>query len=182
MVKAGILYDKRYSNLLGIGGCPEDEPNYINTITANTNPDLDKWGPDCMWEGKHWVRWHQVNVAANGKQKADEKFAFEWQKRSAFGHELWIANNDVEFRTYAIAQGLNKTVPDLKMIEVTGKIPETITNVGVSALDVVSNLAKAGENTTEAVSTIASWLPWIVLAGMVLVGYLMFTKKSVNVL
>lgn len=181
MPNAGLLYDPHISNLLGIN-CPEEDANYINTITADQAPDYDQYGPDCYWEGKHWVRSHQLKVAKYGKTIADQKFAADWQKRSAFGHELWIANNDVEFRNYVVAQGLNKTVPDLAMIQGTGQAVQTAVDVAGSAADVVKNAADAAVNATDAANTLISWLPWIVLGAIAVVGYLMITQKKVNVL
>ena len=179
-MNVGIAY-KFNSRFLGLG-CPEDDANYINTITADTTPDLDQYGPDCYWEGKHWVRWYNLNKARDGKAAADTKFAAEWQKRSAFGHELTIANSDVEFRNMVVAEGLNQTVPDLAMIKGTAAAAQTAVNVAGSAATTVENIAATAATTANAANTLASWLPWIVLGAAVLVGLLMWNKKSVNVL
>lgn len=161
--------------------CPEDDPAYIDTITANTNPDYDNTGPDCYWEGKHWVRWYQKLKEKYGKEEADIMFSAAWQKRGPFGHELWIANNDMEFRNMVVAEGLNKTVTDLKIIQGTSQIVDTAGNVAGNVADIVESAATGAANTADAVSTVTQWLPWIAVGTLLLLGYLMYTKKSVNI-
>lgn len=178
-MKAGLAHS--YSGFLGFN-CPEDDVNYINTITANTTPDLDKYGPDCFWEGKHWVRWYNLNKSANGKAAADIKFSAEWQKRQGFGHELTIASSDVEFRNMVVAEGLNNTVPDLSMIQATGNAAQTVIDVAGSAADAIKNVAAAGANATDAAATLITWLPLLVLGAAILVGFIMWNKKTVNIL
>lgn len=177
-------------SVIGIGGsasflginCPTP------VITADSVPELDGWGPDCYWEGKHWVEWFYALKNKYGLLNATTKFSQEWQKRSAFGHELWIANNDVAFRTMVSAEGLNKIVPDLAMIESTGNIGNNAANVVSSAGATVSNLADAIANTANAANTtvsaidkFVSWLPYLAVAALLVVAYLMFEKKSVNI-
>lgn len=172
----------QYSNLFGIG-CE------AYNVTAESEPDLDGWGPDCYWEGEHWIKWHKLNVDKYGKAKADEKFQQWWSKRSVFGHELWIANNDGAFRAYIKQQGLDKSVPDLAFMaaqdvawDKVGNIAGSVANTADNIVKTADNASAAAANTAGSVSTVAKWLPWIALAGVAIIAYLVVSKKSVNIL
>lgn len=166
----------RLDSFLGIN-CPTDY-----TITADTKPDCDEFGPDCYWEGKHWVKLHQEKVKKYGKKTADEQWAAAWNScrglSGAFGHELSIANNDLAFRTYIAEQGLNKSVPDLAFIAGTAKAADVVVSTAGNLAEVVQNTTKAAANTAGSVSTIAKWLPWIALAAAALLAYILFANQK----
>lgn len=170
-----VKTQRRYEGFLGIG-CPA-----IYNITADTTPDLDRWGPDCYWEGKDWVKWYNAVKQKYGKAEADNRFSNEWGKRGAFGHELWIANNDKAFREMVVAEGLNQTVPDLKLIGITGgavdKVVQTGGNVINSAGNVISDVATGIEKGTGSLGDIITWLPWIALGAAALIGFLWIRKN-----
>lgn len=69
------------------------------TITADSKPDFDDWGPDDYWSLKDWVDWHKalVNKYSDKTQKitkmgvtvyvnpiADGIWIGEWKKQSSF--------------------------------------------------------------------------------------------------
>lgn len=167
------------SNFMGFG-CPKDY-----AITADTTPDCDRIGFDCFWEGKHWITLHQEKVKKYGKAKADIDWATEWMKcrgvMGAFGHELFIANNDMAFRNYVNAHGLTQTVSDLKMITTTGKVGDAVVNTTGNAAQLVSNLSDTAADTSAATDKLAKWFPYIVLAGVLLIGFLIYKKGSLNI-
>lgn len=57
------------------------------TITAESKPDYDDWGPDDYWSLEDWITWHKALVKKYGKsdkfgsQKADTEWLTAWNKQ-----------------------------------------------------------------------------------------------------
>lgn len=178
-----IAHTTGMASFLGIG-CPTEY-----NIKADTKPDCDMPGPDCMWEGKHWVALHKAKLAAYGKTRADAEWGAAWNScrgfLGAFGHELYIANNDKEFRDYVLAQGLNNTVSDLSIIFGTGAAVQTVATktaeIAANAGDIAVSGTQAVASTVKSADTIVKYLPWALAALALLIGVIIYKRKSLNI-
>lgn len=166
----------KYNSFLGIS-CPKD---YV--IDADTEPDCDQWGPDCFWEAKHWIKLHEEKVKKYGKVQADISWAAAWSKcrgiGGAFGHELWLVNNDPEFIRFVMAQKLYLVSPDLAFIKAQDDTVKTASEVAGNVADILQSTASAANTTVNAADTLIQFLPWVVLAAGLLFAWVVIQKKS----
>lgn len=182
-VSAQAKPSSAYSDFGWFGfNCPEDDPNYVNTITADTAPDCDKTGPDCFWKGIHWMQLHKKMVEKYGKAQGDLKWSNAWSScrgiSGAFGHELSIANNDEVFKFYVMAQGLNKVNNDLKTIYGTAALQQAVVDTGAAAVQTVTNLAQTAASTTDSANTLAKWLPYLVVAALAVAAFIFYKIQT----
>ena len=179
MVNAGLLYGPHISNFGWFGlNCPT---NY--NVTADSTPDYDVWGPDsCHWSAQDWINFHKAKVTKYGKATADSQWATAYDKSSYGASEISFSTGNPEFKAYVLSQGLqNKSTILSKVYKAetaVNNLGEPVRNIG----EAINNATETVAQTTKSASTIASWLPWVVLAAVAVVGYLMITQKKVNVL
>lgn len=163
--------------------CPEDDPNYIANITANSNPDCGEAYATCYWDTPHWIAWWNAIYAANGNDQdaANATWLTGFENcRSPFDHERNIAANDQTFISFIKSKGIDKISTDLQMIMGEDAVSQTVGN----ALNAVNNAAKSANNFTASFAAVMKYLPWIALGvvaliiGLVLWNY--FKGKSIK--
>jgi hypothetical protein len=49
------------------------------TITADSAPDFDAWGPDAAWDCPEWVAWWHAMAARDGPEAADRRWIAAWR-------------------------------------------------------------------------------------------------------
>lgn len=163
------------SSFLGVG-CPTDYG-----ITAQSAPDYDKWGPDCAWSADNWITWHKLMVADHGKEAADSHWVAAYDQASYGSKEIGYSTGNTAFKQYVKAQGLDKKSTILSKVyraEVgIDSALEPVKNVGGA----ITNITAGAESAAKSADTLAKWFPYIVLAGVALLGLLIWNKKSLNV-
>lgn len=105
-------------------------------ITYSSVPDFDNWGPDTFWDCPDWITWHKALVNHYGKIEADSRFAYTWQQRSAFGHELTCSLYDAAFISYFKQQGYQWDPLSGLIVNIT----QTVGNIG-SGLNNLTKIA-----------------------------------------
>lgn len=171
----GVGYPQNYiGSFLGIG-CPSDYK-----ITAYSNPDWDKWGPDCAWSANDWITWHKKMVSEFGKDKADTNWANAYDQSSYGAKEIAYGVQNNEFKSYVQAQGLaNKSTILAKLYRAEVAIDavgEPFRNVG-GAIVGITQIAETG---TKSIDKLAQWFPYIVVAGVMLIGFLIYKQGSIK--
>lgn len=168
-----------FEGFLGIG-CPADYG-----VTAQSVPDYDKWGPDCAWGANEWVNWHKALLTAGPKALADATWGSAFDKVTYLGSETFFAAKNPAFKKYVIENGLQNSsqiLSQLSKAEKWGDAVQTgVTEPVKNVSSVLTNLTSAAASTSKSADTVAKMLPWILLAGAVLIGALMWSKKSLNV-
>lgn len=168
-----------FEGFLGVG-CPQDYG-----ITAQSTPDYDQWGPDCSWEAKDWMAWHKALVANGTKDMADSVWGAAFDKVTYLGHETFFAAKNPEFKQYVINSGLvgkSQVLTQISKAEKWGDAVQAgITDPLKNTSQILTNLTQAGADTSKSAGTIAKMLPWLVLAGAVLIGFIIWNKKSLSI-
>lgn len=109
------------------------------TITADSVPDYDAWGPDDYWSCSDWIQWHRELVKRYGKEQANVIWISAADKTSFGGHEEFC-RYDSSFANYFKQNGID-----------VGNILSHIANTGSN---VVENIGDAAGTTTK----ILKWL------------------------
>lgn len=79
------------------------------TITAESKPDYDQWGPDDFWSCQDWILWHKALKEKYGKDEANVRFVQAYGAPGlieGLGSAHWDCRTfNQEFRNYAEANG-----------------------------------------------------------------------------
>lgn len=149
-------------------------------ITADSEPNCDGWGPDSYWSCADWITWHKALLKKYDAVTAANKWATAFDNCAGYlGHEINCASKNDDFKTYVIDNGLvtksTKLTQVSKAIAWGDSVHQPIADLG-SAL---TNVTGAVKNATGSVVTIATWLPWVLLVGAVVVaGIIIFNQTE----
>lgn len=132
------------------------------TITAESVPDYDAWGPDDYWSCNDWTTWHDALKRKFGKDVANKMWLEAFEKQDSFEHAINFCKYDGAFNSYVRAQGLDAASWWLPNI-----LNDTTT--------VVENAGDAVVNTSKAVKWI---IPSLVIAAAI--GVLIYGIKKLN--
>lgn len=139
---------------IGRATMPEPMYNYIrenysrnyhigaSSITADSEPDFDNWGPDDWWSCDIWMLYHQLNVQKYGQEIANQRFREQWAKQDEWTHPMIYCKFDSSFINYFKAQGIEG-----------GWL---ISNLVVAAENVANNLEDSAVNTSDLLATLTS--------------------------
>jgi hypothetical protein len=182
-LRALRLPTNRFSGFLGFG-CPSSY-----NVTADSQPQHDGWGPDCYWDCVDWVNWHKQLVLKYGKEKADDLWATEFDKSSYGSHEISCSTGNQSFKDYAQLMGLDKKSTILTKVyraesdynTVVAQPFKNISNALDSSTAAAANAAKGAEKGTESAANVLSWLPYVLVAGAVLViGFIVYSNSNIS--
>lgn len=129
------------------------------TITADSVPDYDNWGPDDYWTCDDWVLWHKLLKQKYGKKSADSTWTTAWNKQDSFEHNYNWCKYEGVFNKYVQDENLNATW--------------WLPNILNSATTVVEN---AGDTAVNA-SKIIKWVIPVLVIGAA-VGILIYAAKK----
>lgn len=116
-------------------------------ITADSVPDFDNWGWDDYWTCSDWKRWHELNVAENGRAVANEKFISYWSTQDGFMAPYNWCKYDSTFATYFANQGID--------------VGWLFSHLVVTTQNVGDNVLSSTESISEGVNTIATVAKYI---------------------
>lgn len=125
-------------------------------IHKDSVPNLDSWGPDDYWDCEDWIKWYEARKSAYGKADAKLNVEKYFTQRSAFGHELTCLSKSF-FYDYFKREGV--------------KISDDFFETTAAATGTVRAAAEAAENASKTTSTIAKFIPYIIL---VIIGLFVF--------
>lgn len=109
-------------------------------LTADSEPNIDEWGPDNYWGPGTYITWHQLNKQTYGKAIADSKMINAIQQWGTGGVEFDYCYND-NFRNYFTGQGIDVTTLFCSAEDVIGDVVDTAANVTQGASN-ASNVFK----------------------------------------
>lgn len=75
------------------------------TITADSTPLFDGWGPDDYWSVSDWQVWYDALVAKYGAEQGSRKWLDAWWQQSSFASPV---NNEGSIADWAKSRGLYK--------------------------------------------------------------------------
>ncbi len=140
------------------------EPQSAFTITADSQPDIDNWGPDSYWSCQDYITWHKLNVQAYGVDTANQKFVAAWQKLDAFDADYNWCKYESYFVDYFEGYGL--------------KVGNILSSIWLS----IGNIGSAVGNTTEGIKNLTEILKWllpiVLLIGLTIVSIWAFKKYA----
>ena len=139
------------------------------SITADSIPNHDGWGPDTYWSCLDWIDWHKALVAKYGKEKADKIWVTHYDQSSWGAHEINCSTYNDEFKTYVKKQGLDKKSSILTRVY---RAEGAVDNVGAPIRDVggaIGNTAKVLKYAIPALVTASA-------IGIIIYGYNKYLK------
>lgn len=146
------------------------------TITADSKPDYDEWGPDDYWGAQEWMSWYDAMKKAYGEGEAKKRFITAY-------HEAGFAASSYDWRTFNSQfkkWAKDNGIYDALFDGIAGIITKTA-STGIGAADtvldtagsVIDDAGKAIKNTTK----LTKWLiPTVII--VVVVGVLWFAAKK----
>jgi hypothetical protein len=154
-----------------------------NSITYQSTPDYDNWGPDTYWSPEDWINWHKALKQQYGKAKADDLWLKAYHRAGAFGEEYSYRSFSTPFRVYAKQEGLYDALFD----GIGGKIAlplSIIASLFEGASDTATGVADVARGIPEVISSLATWMKVVlVIAFALILGYLAmkYLPKGVKV-
>lgn len=140
------------------------------TITADSIPDYDSWGPDTYWSCNDWISWHVELKKKYGKDVANKTWQSAWDKQDSFEHNYnWCKYSGV-FNKYVQAEGL----------DATWWLPNILNAAG----DATENLASGVTNSAQAAENVAKVLKYLLPTVVILaaIGVLVYVAKQFKVI
>lgn len=116
-------------------------------ITALSTPNLDDWGWDDYWKCEDWIEWHRAMKEAYGRDKANYRFIYWWNKQTMGAAGYDCRTFSLSFRNYAKENGFYDALfsglgvlaqPIGWTIDTAGNIADTAGN----AVEGVENVSK----------------------------------------
>lgn len=74
---------------------------YDKTVTAESWPDFDSWGPDYFWDSATWLLWHSKLKAKYGQERANQIFLGQYHDASFLAANYDWRTFDQAFIQYA---------------------------------------------------------------------------------
>lgn len=136
-------------------------PTY--TITADSVPDYDNWGPDDYWSCNDWITWHKELKKKYTKAEADKKWIAAWEQQGGTEHNANWCKYSGSFNEYVRKEKLD--------------VSNFIANILNDATTVIEN---AGDTAVSATKILKWVVPGIVIAAAI--GVLFYAAKKFNVI
>lgn len=124
------------------------------SITADSIPDYDAWGPDEYWGCADWMLWHKANVQKYGREAANAKFIQAWDDQDSFMSPYNWCKYDKDFANYFSQQGID--------------VGWLLSNLIVGVENVGDDVIETVENTTDTVAYVSSGFK--VVATLTIIG------------
>lgn len=129
------------------------------TITADSIPDYDSWGPDDYWSCEDWIAWHKALKNKYGKPTADSTWLNAWNKQDAFEHNYSWCKYAGQFNSYVNSENL--------------AVSHLLSDIIAGGTNVGSNVIEGATNT----SKVFKWLIPTVIILVVIGVFIYFGRK-----
>lgn len=135
----------------------------VYTITADSIPDYDEWGPDDYWSCADWITWHKAMKSKYGKDEANRRFLSAFHQAGFLASSYDCRSFNSEFRQYSKDNGFYDGLYDgLAVItqpigvgtDVVNAAGQTVSNISQG----ISNTSKAAKYAIPAVILVVSAL------------------------
>lgn len=145
-------------------------------INENSIPKLDEWGWDLHWGCEDWIAWHKAVKSKKGKAVADKIFVEWWTKD---GSPKDCRTFHTGFRKYFKEEGLMDAIyGGAFIVKPFGAANDVISSASNTASSVGIGLEKAGESAEKVGDTLKWLLPTVLVAGVLVVGYVLYKNYS----
>ncbi len=134
------------------------------TITADSTPDYDNWGPDSYWSCEDWMTWFYALKKALGSDKAVAKWEAAWNDQSIDEHNYNWCKYSSDFNLFLKKEGI---------VGASNLLANTV----VATTEVIDNTGTAAVKASKTISTI---IPIIIIV-VVILGALFIYKNFILV-
>lgn len=160
-------------------GLPNNTGQVFGGISADSEPDADGWGFDTYWDCSDWINYHKALVSKYGTADGTTRWAKAFDDAAGYlGHEINCASKNDDFKAYIAANGLDKASTKLsqlgRAISFGDALHAPVANLGAAFNNVTAGI----KNATASTATIATFLPWILLAAGLLMAWLYFSSNT----
>lgn len=135
----------------------------LQTITWDSKPDYDSWGPDDYWTCDNWTQWHNELKKHFGKEQADKIWTDAWNLQGGLEHDYNWCKYEGNFNAYVKAEKLNASwwLPNI-----------------------LNNLLDGAENTSQAATNVTKVLKWLIptLVIAAAIGLIIWSIRKFNLI
>ena len=143
-------------------------PHIGETITAQSQPDLDDWGPDSYWGCAQWMNWHIELAKVMPLQQANLVWLTAWEKQTFGAYAKDWCKFDNTFVNYLVNVGLLDTAEP-------GMILPNVLNTGGA---VVNAGSQAAQNASSAVNFLTKLIKPALVVGLIGAAYYGYKQVS----
>lgn len=154
------------------------------TITWQSEPVFDEWGPGAYWSELEWMQYLTALVQQFGPVAGPDIFYAKWMNRSGFWETLfdarinWLSWNTAfrqAMRAHELSNGVNL------LVALQSKSP--FSGIIGGANDVLAGAGSGLSSVATGVSRSAKVISWVIpaaiIVGVIVAGWLLYTKTQI---
>lgn len=156
----------------------------FGTITWQSQPVFDEWGPGAYWSELEWMQYLSALVAHFGPVAGPDVFYSQWMSRSGFWSTLfderinWLSWNSA-FRQAMRAHDLSNGVNLLVALQSKSPFSSIIGGANDVLAGAGSGMSSIGTGVSRGAKTISWLLPAAIIVAVIVAGWLLYTKTQI---